>query len=109
MTNSSTSSWRTKLLKIKTGVKPIILLIAAAVSNASEEFGFDPVITSGNDGVHMKGSKHYTFEALDIRTSNIPKGKVQPFIAALFKRLGSDFDIVLERDHIHCEYDPDVI
>lgn len=95
-------------LLIKTGVKPKSLTIAAAVINTVTEggFGFDPVITSGNDSKHMAGSKHYTHNALDIRTSNIPPASREGFKAALKQRLGTDYDLIDEGDHIHLEYDP---
>lgn len=70
-------------------------------------------ITSGTeghdgDGVHKKGSKHYTGEAFDCRTRNIPGSlQAKKDIEKTIKRaLGEDFDVVLEKDHIHVEYDP---
>tara|TARA_R110000850_G_scaffold44057_2_gene112554 strand:- start:3402 stop:3872 length:471 start_codon:yes stop_codon:yes gene_type:complete len=70
-------------------------------------------VTSGTegfdgDGVHGAGSKHYTGEAFDCRTRNIPGGLPgQTQIYSTIKRvLGSDFDVILEKDHIHVEYDP---
>lgn len=74
--------------------------------NASEGMGFDVIITAGVDGVHMKGSKHYTYEALDLRTSNIPPPLVPVYLDKLKTRLGPDYDVVLESDHIHAEFDP---
>jgi hypothetical protein len=60
-------------------------------------------ITSGNDGKHMKGSKHYTNEAIDIRNKdmNYPVGTT----LRIRKILGRHYDVILERTHIHIEYD----
>jgi hypothetical protein len=60
-------------------------------------------ITSGNDGKHMKGSKHYTNEAIDIRSKDMfyPVGTT----LRIRKKLGRHYDVILERDHIHIEYD----
>ena len=61
-------------------------------------------ITSGNDGKHMKNSLHYEDKAIDIRTRdmNYPVGTTL-FIR---KALGKNYDVILERDHIHIEYQP---
>jgi hypothetical protein len=68
--------------------------------------GTELVITSGNDGHHMQGSKHYSDEAIDIRTWYIPKQRRSQYIWSveyLFHE--PHFDIVDEQDHIHIEYD----
>lgn len=94
------------MLKVKRGVKPKILVIAAAAINAAIDKEWDVVITSGNDSTHMVGSKHYSWEALDLRTFNIPPAELSPYITRLQDRLGPDYQVILEKDHIHVEYDP---
>lgn len=65
-----------------------------------------PVITSANDGKHMTNSLHYKDLAWDLRTNNIPDaGKVEEIARTLRIDLGSDWDIVVEKDHLHCEFD----
>jgi hypothetical protein len=61
-------------------------------------------VTSLMDGKHMEGSKHYTGHAADLRTRNL----ISPRVVAdeLAHALGPDYDVVLEKDHIHMEYDP---
>ena len=93
------------MLKVKVGVLPKILIIAAASINAAWGKPWDIVITSGNDSEHMLGSKHYTFAALDLRISNIPKDELAPYIERLKARLGTGFDVILETNHIHIEHD----
>jgi len=66
-----------------------------------------PTITSGRDGDHSTNSLHYLGRALDLRTRDLPSWKVGPLVAALKLALGDDFDVVLEKDHIHLELDPD--
>ena len=66
---------------------------------------FDPrdlVITSTYEGTHGAGSLHYANLAIDIRK---PPGAAN-FVEALKVALKRDYDIVLEGDHIHIEYDP---
>ena len=98
------------MLKIKSGVKPRSLIIAAAAINTAIDIDapFDVVITSGNDSKHMKGSKHYDDAALDIRRFNIPAKWLDRFLTKLRGRLGGDYQVILEKDHIHVEYDPEV-
>ena len=61
-------------------------------------------VTSARDGKHMKGSKHYTGEAIDIRTRDMVD---EIGTAQVIKRyLGKDYDVIFEKDHIHIEYDP---
>lgn len=65
-------------------------------------------ITSGSDGEHSPGSKHYAdpLQALDLRRWGLPPDFIHDW-----PRLGyflglDDFDFVVERDHLHVEYDP---
>lgn len=96
------------MLKVKNGVKPKNLIIAAAAINAASDANLtnDIVITSGTDGKHMVGSKHYIGDALDLRRSNIPSKLLDTYLTRLRGRLGGDYDVILEIDHIHIEYDP---
>jgi hypothetical protein len=63
-------------------------------------------ITSGNDSTHKTGSKHYQNRAIDLRTRGMAVEKVKAIHADLVKLYGRDFDVILEKDHIHLEYDP---
>lgn len=98
------------MLKFKEGVqltitKPINKLLDA-VTLACTEFGVDAVVTSGTDGKHGKQSKHYTAEAIDLRIFHLEVDRHQPLVKRLKEILGKDFDIVLESDHVHLEFDP---
>ena len=64
-------------------------------------------ITSANDGTHMKGSLHYKNRAFDVRTLNlIDADTAAEWVEALKLVLGKDYDVVLEHNHIHVEFDP---
>src|SRR3990167_7003542 len=101
------------LLKIKTGV--IVsrqVIIAAGVINAAQtlDFPVDIVITSGRDGTHKPGSLHYRDRALDFRTKTLATADKRRFVTAVKKRLGSDYDVILEgegtaNEHLHVEWD----
>jgi hypothetical protein len=64
------------------------------------------VITSILDGKHKPFSKHYEGNAFDIRIIQYLKTHITKLLEQLKKELGPDFDVVLESDHIHIEYDP---
>lgn len=66
------------------------------------KYGVEAVITSGKDSVHGDNSKHYLGLAIDLRTYHVLDRIVQD----LKNHLGKDYDVVLEKDHIHVEYDP---
>lgn len=81
---------------------------AAIVTEAVlKKYGSELVITSVNDGKHMVDSLHYKGRAMDIRTWYI-QGRELQVVAELKRELGPDYDVVLEKDHIHIEYDPKV-
>jgi hypothetical protein len=100
------------LLKCKTTVRPRSLMIAAGVINAANELGItaDIVITAGNDGQHMVGSKHYTGDALDVRTKHLSIVEKESLREMVRHRLGSNYDVILEsvgaeNEHLHVEFD----
>jgi len=67
-------------------------------------------ITSANDSEHMSGSLHYKNRAFDIRTKNIignEKLEARLWAERMQVELGDDYDVLLEKDHIHVEYDPE--
>ena len=70
--------------------------------------GIDPVLTSGNDATHMKGSRHYDDAGWDWRTYNLPASTVSLIAQDLRQALGKDYDVVIEKDHLHTEHDPKV-
>jgi hypothetical protein len=92
------------------GLKPVTALAMLRVEPIIKKYtkpthvGEAYVITSVNDGRHMSKSKHYEGHAFDVRiwwlTDQLG------CTGAIAEKLGPDFDVVLEKDHIHIEYDP---
>jgi len=73
------------------------------MAQACEELTMSELnITSTYEGDHGEGSLHYCNDAVDIRRPPAPDSVVKRLKRALPK----DFDIVLENNHIHIEYDP---
>jgi hypothetical protein len=86
------------------GTEILVALISANDAYASR--GKDCVITSAIDGRHSRSSKHYTGCAVDLRIRHLPEKAAESIVQELKTALGDDFDVVLEKDHIHLEYDP---
>ncbi len=67
----------------------------------------ETVITSGNDGKHMRNSLHYFNRAVDLRTYFFRSEEEKRLVAKRVAEIaGPAFDVVLESDHLHVEYDP---
>lgn len=77
-------------------------LIAEAIYR---KYGVEAIITSAKDGKHSEHSLHYQGLALDLRTWNLG-GREMHVLGELKRALGPEYDVVLEKDHIHLEYDP---
>ncbi len=94
-------------------VVPKTVIIAAAAINAATVVGIQEelLVTSGNDSVHMVGSKHYTDEALDFRTKTLTTAEKHALAVTVRGRLGRNYDVILESEgqpseHLHIEHDP---
>ena len=99
------------MLSLKTGVRvlgirPELLLAVIVAERAYAEAAADCVITACVDSKHSRGSLHYSGAAVDLRTNNLHPGEADKIIARLRACLGADFDVLLESDHIHIEFQP---
>lgn len=90
-----------------TGVRPETLFAMRVAEGVFEDRKLGLMtVTSCTDGKHSAGSKHYTGGAFDIRTRDIPQDQWQIVAGDIRERLGSEFDVVVEKDHLHIENDP---
>lgn len=99
-------------MRFKTGVKikdvKAEMLFAAMVADEIwREFGQPEgvTITSVTDGKHSKNSLHYEGLAIDLRTRYFNGAQKKRITELLRQRLTDEFDVVLERTHIHVEHD----
>jgi len=96
---------------IKNGVnvvglqKEIIIALPTIDNVVSSEVSY-LVITSALEGQHGKGSLHPLGYAIDIRLPYKDESLNVKIVNALKIRLGKDYDVVLETNHIHIEFDP---
>lgn len=88
------------------GLAPQMVLAYYIASSIYERQGKTCWITSANDSKHGPNSLHYKGKALDLRTRNLRPEQVHPIYTELKAALGPQFDVVLETDHIHVEFDP---
>ena len=92
------------------GIKPEMVLALTIAAKVYERYGLTLTITAVTDGKHRPGSLHYVGLAADLRLPGSPADPTPPtskeLVANLQKALGSEFDVVLEADHIHVEYQP---
>jgi len=64
-----------------------------------------PEITSGREGSHGDSSYHYVGYALDFSIEGLSLSDQRLLITNMGDDLGELYDIVLESDHVHVEFD----
>ena len=85
---------------------PAIEAATSSIEKVYAQFGVPCVCTSARDGKHSPKSLHYSGRAIDLRTRQLGNMQQLEVTARLRKVLGPDFDVVLESDHLHIEFDP---
>ena len=97
------------------GVQWQMFYAALIIEGVLQKSGYECVITSGTDGQHGVGPSkpgkadktlHDDGLALDIRNRTIPVPEREPIRKDIAQALGPDYDVVLEKDHFHLEFDP---
>lgn len=88
------------------GIKPQMAVAFAIAQDVYRHYDVPCVITSCSDGKHGPNSLHYSGNALDLRTHHLRSEQVHPVFIKIKEALGQQFDVVLEGDHIHVEFDP---
>ena len=87
-----------------TGIRPELILGLMVADTVLRENGIELVVTSITDSVHSFTSLHYAGAAADIRIWDMDDP--QKIISELKSAITSDFDVILEKDHIHLEWQP---
>lgn len=76
---------------------------------AARSYTGDLVVTSGNDSTHSTGSRHYTDEAIDLRSHNfVSRAAKREFRVWWEEYLGPQFRVLLEQEgtpneHFHAQ------
>lgn len=87
------------------GVKPETVLAVIVANEVYALHGHNLVITSIADGKHGAGSYHGLGWAIDTRTSYFEEGEANIVAEEIAERLGDFYDVIVEIDHIHIEFD----
>jgi len=92
------------------GLSTNLLLALFIADQVYRELGYEMVVRHLKDGKHKRASLHYIGNAGDLRTWDVDAEEI---VIQLRKRLGSEYDVVLEdkggpNEHIHLEYQPKV-
>lgn len=93
------------------GVQWQMFWASIIVEKVYDHYEVPCVITSGVDGVHhgngTDDTLHYKGLALDYRTREFRAVDLPKVRAEIAAALGPNYDVVLEKDHLHVEFDPD--
>lgn len=98
-------------MKIKTNVKllglrPEILLALFIADKIYSNHNQELVLTEATGGKHGRASLHYVGLAVDVRTHYFTDGEVKLVAKDLKEALGENYDVVVEKTHIHIEFQP---
>jgi len=88
------------------GIRPELVLALWVCDMVYSEFGKELVITSINDSKHKFSSLHYAGAAADLRTRYFDSETVKKVVSKIKSKLNIDYDVILENDHIHIEFQP---
>ena len=102
------------LVKLKsgvriTGIRPELVLGIQIMASVFESMGLTTLtITSCMEGEHRQESLHYLGCAVDLRIHEMVEKKTNILLVRdrLRDCLGPDFDVLVEKDHIHVEFQP---
>lgn len=87
-------------------VRPEIQHARAVIANIWAKHGYVLTVTSGTDSTHKADSLHYVGLAEDYRTRDVAPSDLVIMVNDVRASLGSDYDVIIESDHLHVEYDP---
>lgn len=98
-------------LSLKAGVRlhgltSAMVIAVMVIKDVFAEEGFDCVMTAGIDGKHVSGSCHYYGGAGDFRINHVPVDKHPIILKKCQDRLGADYFVQLEVDHLHAQWKP---
>ena len=90
------------------GLRPEILHACDIVGEVFQSEGFKAELSPNGEagGTHGVGSLHYVFLACDFRTYMVPVERRSYLISKIKEILGDEYDVILEKDHIHIEFQP---
>lgn len=103
------------MLRVKDGVElfglqpEMLNALDIAVDVFHDIAGNDCWLTSARGDKHGAHSHHYKGLAIDLRRHHLTFPQVEKVRLHLKKQLGPNYQVILEKDHYHIEYDPEGI
>ena len=88
------------------GIRPELVIAVMVAERIWSGYGIGLTLTSARDGRHSETSLHYAGAAVDFRIHGMSSDALAEAVRALKESLGRDFDVILETDHVHVEYQP---
>ena len=88
------------------GIKPEMLVALVVANEVYAIWAADCIVTSVTEGKHKSGSLHHVGYGMDLRTRHINESTAKDIAKRLRERLTDEFDIIVEKDHIHMEFQP---
>ncbi len=89
------------------GLRSEILLAFLIADKVFSKYHVECVLTSGTDSKHGRASLHYVGLAIDLRTRDFANdAEVELAAKDLRDALNDEYDVVVEKNHIHVEYQP---
>lgn len=109
MPNNRMASIHLKDDSVRPSEADAMALVLFVSSQVFYQYGSEQcVITSWRDGKHSQHSCHNTGFAVDLRIWYFPKDtNLQHVVQTIRDRLNRHFDVILEKDHIHIEFQPE--
>ena len=88
------------------GVRPEIVFAMNVANEVYSRHKLELVITSIMDSKHSVGSLHYVGCAFDCRTRSLDVQTIEQIRTAIRTAIGDDYDVVVENNHVHIEFQP---
>ena len=88
------------------GIRPEVVMAILVAEGVYKTVSTGLVLTSVNDGRHSLTSLHYSGNAVDIRTRELDPDHIEEIGEEIRQSLTSEYDVVVESDHIHIEFQP---
>lgn len=96
-------------VRVLPGLSPEILLALMVAEGIYKEHGYELVVTSLFDSHDNRPkSLHHKGYAADLRTRDMRSGEADIIKNKIQVWLGGSYDVILEKDHIHIEFDPKI-
>lgn len=88
------------------GIQPEMVAAFPIIDATYMRLGYEAILTSGTEGEHGTGSLHPKGLATDWRTRHMRQDLKPQLVKWLKQNLGREYDVILEKDHLHVEFDP---